>query len=113
MNDQNTASTTRTTARTEGDREIVMERIFDAPREKVYETMIDPELIPQWWAGHKDTTTVDKFDAREGGDWRFVSSGPDTASTRSAARSASSSRRRRSSRRSSGRACPATSASRR
>ena len=77
MNDQNTASTTRTTKRTEGDREIVMERIFDAPREKVYETMIDPELIPQWWGSRNDTTTVDKFDAREGGDWRFVTSGPD------------------------------------
>ena len=77
MNDQNTASTTRTTNRTEGDREIVMERIFDAPREKVYETMIDPELIPQWWGSRNDTTTVDKFDAREGGDWRFVTSGPD------------------------------------
>ena len=111
MNDKNTASATRTTKRTEGDREIVMERIFDAPREKVFETMIDPELIPQWWGSRNDTTTVDKFDAREGGDWRFVTSGPDGEHAfRGTIRE--SSRRRRSSRRSSGRACPATSASR-
>jgi uncharacterized protein YndB with AHSA1/START domain len=75
MSDQNTASANKTTYRAEGDREIVTERIFNAPREKVYETMLDPELIPQWWGSRKDTTTVDKFEPRKGGDWRFLTSG--------------------------------------
>ena len=61
----------------EGDREIVTERIFDAPRERVFQAFVDPELIPQWWGRREDTTTVDKLDVREGGDWRFVTDGPD------------------------------------
>jgi uncharacterized protein YndB with AHSA1/START domain len=61
----------------EGDREIVTERVFDAPRERVFQAFVDPELIPQWWGRRQDTTTVDKMDVREGGDWRFVTDGPD------------------------------------
>jgi len=61
----------------EGDREIVTERIFDAPRERVFQAFVDPELIPKWWGRRQDTTRVDKMDVREGGDWRFVSDAPD------------------------------------
>jgi uncharacterized protein YndB with AHSA1/START domain len=61
----------------EGDREIVTDRIFDAPRERVFQAFVDPELIPQWWGRHQDTTTIDKLDVREGGEWRFVADGPD------------------------------------
>ena len=61
----------------EGDREIVTERVFDAPRERVFQAFTDPELIPQWWGRREDTTTVDKLDVREGGEWRFVTDGPD------------------------------------
>jgi uncharacterized protein YndB with AHSA1/START domain len=62
---------------TEGDREIVTERVFEAPRERVFEAFVDPELIPQWWGRRVDTTTVDRMDVREGGEWRFVTDGPD------------------------------------
>ncbi len=55
-----------------GDREIVSERIFDAPRERVFEAFVDPELIPQWWGPRNITTVVEKMDVRAGGDWRFV-----------------------------------------
>jgi uncharacterized protein YndB with AHSA1/START domain len=61
----------------QGEREIVSERVFDAPRERVFKAFTDPELIPQWWGRHQDTITVDKMDVREGGDWRFVTDGPD------------------------------------
>ena len=61
----------------EGDREIVTERVFDAPRERVFQAFVDPELIPQWWGRRQDKTTIDKLDVREGGDWRFVADGPD------------------------------------
>ena len=57
---------------TPSDREIHVERIFDAPRDRVFATMTDPELIPQWWGPHGTTTTVDRMDPRTGGDWRFV-----------------------------------------
>lgn len=59
------------------DREIVTERVFNAPRERVFRAFVDPELIPQWWGRRVDTTTVDKMDVRVGGDWRFVTDGPD------------------------------------
>jgi uncharacterized protein YndB with AHSA1/START domain len=61
----------------QGDREIVTERVFDAPRERVFNAYVDPELIPQWWGRRQDTTTIDKMDVRVGGDWRFVTDGPD------------------------------------
>ena len=61
----------------QGDREIVTERVFDAPRERVFQAFVDPELIPRWWGRRVDTTTVDRMDVRVGGDWRFVTDGPD------------------------------------
>jgi uncharacterized protein YndB with AHSA1/START domain len=51
------------------EREIHVERIFDAPRERVFAAFTDPELIPQWWGGG---TVVDQMDVRRGGTWRFV-----------------------------------------
>jgi len=59
------------------DREIHTERVFNAPRERVFAAMTDPDLIPKWWGRRVDTTVVDKMDVRPGGDWRFVTSGPD------------------------------------
>jgi uncharacterized protein YndB with AHSA1/START domain len=54
-----------------GDREIHVEREFDAPRERVFEAYTDPELIPQWWGPRGTTTIVDELDARTGGKWQF------------------------------------------
>lgn len=55
-----------------GTQEIVMTRIFDAPRELVFKVCTDPELIPQWWGPASLTTTVDKMEVRPGGLWRYV-----------------------------------------
>lgn len=55
-----------------GKQEIVMTRLFDAPRELVFKAYTDPNLIPQWWGPKSLTTTVDKMDVKEGGVWRFV-----------------------------------------
>jgi uncharacterized protein YndB with AHSA1/START domain len=55
-----------------GDREIVITREFDAPRDLVFKVMTDPKLIPSWWGPRRFTTTVDKMDVRPGGKWRFV-----------------------------------------
>lgn len=60
-----------------GDREIVMTREFDAPRDLVFKVMTDPKLIPNWWGPRRYTTVVDTCDVRPGGKWRFVHRGPD------------------------------------
>ena len=54
------------------DREIVMTRVFNAPRELVFKAHVDPTLIPRWWGLRDNTTLVDQLDARPGGKWRFV-----------------------------------------
>ena len=67
----------KTQVEAHSDREIHTERVFNAPRERVFAAMTDPDLIPKWWGRRVDTTVVDKMDVRPGGDWRFVTSGPD------------------------------------
>jgi uncharacterized protein YndB with AHSA1/START domain len=52
---------------------VIIDRIFDAPREAVWKTLTDPDAIPQWWGPRNQTTTVDKMDVRVGGAWRYVS----------------------------------------
>lgn len=50
------------------DTEIRIERVFEAPRERVFAVWTDPDLIPQWWG---DDTVVEEMDVRPGGAWRF------------------------------------------
>ena len=59
------------------DREIVVTRVFDAPRELVFEAWTDPEQVVQWWGPFGFTTTIHEMDVRPGGVWRFVMHGPD------------------------------------
>ena len=53
-------------------KEIVMERVFDAPRELVWKLWTDPDLIPQWWGPRDHKTLVEKMEVRPGGAWRFI-----------------------------------------
>lgn len=55
-----------------GEREIKTERIFEAPREKVFKAMTDPDLIPQWWGPRGTTTRVEEMNVEPGGRWRFA-----------------------------------------
>ncbi|HWR72869.1 MAG TPA: SRPBCC domain-containing protein [Nitrospirota bacterium] len=55
-----------------GKQEIVIKRIYDAPRALVFKAYIDPALIPQWWGPRRYATIVDKLEARPGGLWRFL-----------------------------------------
>jgi uncharacterized protein YndB with AHSA1/START domain len=59
------------TVTTPTDREIHVERVFAAPRDRVFAVYIDPQLIPQWWGPRDTTTVVDRMDVRSGGSWRF------------------------------------------
>jgi uncharacterized protein YndB with AHSA1/START domain len=60
-----------------GDREIVLTRLFDAPRELVFDMWTDPKHIAQWWGPNGFTTTIHQMDVRPGGVWRLVMHGPD------------------------------------
>ena len=62
---------------TQGDREIVITRIFDAPRELVFKVWTEPQHIAQWWGPQGFTTRVTEMDFRVGGKWRYVMMGPD------------------------------------
>jgi uncharacterized protein YndB with AHSA1/START domain len=66
-NDQQTATLTTPT-----DREIHVERAFEAPRDRVFAAFTDPALIPEWWGPRGTTTIVDQMDVRPGGSWRFA-----------------------------------------
>lgn len=61
----------RTTAYTEGS-DLVMERVFDAPRELVWKVITDPERVTNWWGPRGYTTTVVEMDVRVGGTWRWI-----------------------------------------
>jgi uncharacterized protein YndB with AHSA1/START domain len=63
------------TVTTPTDREIHIEREFDAPRDKVFAVYTDPELIPEWWGPRGTTTIVDRMEVEPGGSWRFVARG--------------------------------------
>jgi uncharacterized protein YndB with AHSA1/START domain len=58
------------------DREIRIERVFDAPRDRVWRAMTDPRLVAQWW-GRGNELVVERLEVERGGHWRFVEHGPD------------------------------------
>lgn len=53
------------------DREVRIERIFNAPRERVWRAYTDPEQLAQWW-GRGNKLDVERFELERGGHWRFV-----------------------------------------
>lgn len=58
---------------TPSDREIVMTRVFDAPRRLVFEAWTNPEHLPHWMLGPEGwTMPVCKIDLRPGGAWHFA-----------------------------------------
>ena len=62
-------STNSTTVYSDGG-DLTFERIFDAPRERVWKAFTNPELVPRWWGPHGTTTTVVEMEVRPGGTWR-------------------------------------------
>jgi uncharacterized protein YndB with AHSA1/START domain len=61
------------------DREILIARTFDAPRELVWKAMTDPQHVIHWWGPRGFTTTIEEMDVRPGGIWKHVMHGPDGA----------------------------------
>lgn len=81
MTEQEQTAPAAAAVTTPTDREIHVERVFDAPRDRVFAAFTDPKLIPEWWGPRGGTTTVDQMDVRPGGAWRFVFRGPDGSET--------------------------------
>jgi len=59
------------------DREILITRVLNAPRELAWQAMTDPKHLVQWWGPRGFTTTVQQMDVRPGGIWTLVMHGPD------------------------------------
>lgn len=51
---------------------VIIERIFDAPLEKVWQTITNPDLIPRWWGPEKYPVEVERMEFKVGGGWRFM-----------------------------------------
>jgi uncharacterized protein YndB with AHSA1/START domain len=66
------ASTATTT-----DREIVLSRVYEAPRELVWRAFTDPERLAHWYGPRGFKTRTHQMDVKAGGAWSFVMIGPD------------------------------------
>jgi uncharacterized protein YndB with AHSA1/START domain len=62
---------------TPSDREIVLTRVFNAPRHLVFEAFTRPELLKRWFGPHGWSLPVCEVDYRVGGSFRFIMRGPD------------------------------------
>ena len=51
---------------------VIVTREFDAPRNLVFRAHTDPDLLVQWLGPRDLTTTIDRFEARNGGTWRYL-----------------------------------------
>jgi uncharacterized protein YndB with AHSA1/START domain len=58
------------------DREILIERVFNAPRDRVWRAFTDPEQVKQWW-GRGNKLVIERMVVERGGHWRYVEHGPD------------------------------------
>ena len=54
-----------------GDRELLIERTFDAPRDRVWQAYTDPKLVGKWW-GRGNKLDIERMEVSPGGRWRFV-----------------------------------------
>jgi uncharacterized protein YndB with AHSA1/START domain len=69
-------ATRKATVTTPTDRSIRIERVFDAPRDRVWRAFTDPKLVAQWW-GRGNKLVIERLEVERGGHWRFVEHSPD------------------------------------
>ena len=62
---------------TPGDREVVMTRVFNAPRQMVFDAFSKPELLLRWFGPRSCPLVHCEVDLRVGGGFRFILRGPD------------------------------------
>jgi len=59
------------------DRELMISRLIEGPRDAVFEAFTEVRHLSQWWGPKGFTTTTNTFDFSEGGVWEFTMHGPD------------------------------------
>jgi uncharacterized protein YndB with AHSA1/START domain len=62
----------KATVQVQGETEIVITRVFDAPARLVWRAVTEPELVRRWWSGERGTVTECEIDLRVGGAWRYA-----------------------------------------
>ena len=60
------------------DREVRIERSFNAPRDRVWRAFTDPKLVAQWW-GRGNKLDIERMVVERGGHWRYVEHAPEGA----------------------------------
>jgi uncharacterized protein YndB with AHSA1/START domain len=55
-----------------GKQEIIITRKFDAPRELVFKAFTDPKLYIEWLGPRRLTMTLETFEPKNGGSWRYI-----------------------------------------
>ncbi|MFD3703709.1 SRPBCC family protein [Nocardia sp. NPDC058658] len=65
------STTTKSTILTSSDRELHIERDFDAPLDRVWDAYSRIEQLSRWW-GRGHVVDVERWEFRKGGHWRFV-----------------------------------------
>lgn len=66
-----------TVTRDTSDRELVITRLINAPRELVWKVWTTPEHVKHWWGPDGFTNTIHEMEVKPGGVWRFMMHGPD------------------------------------
>jgi uncharacterized protein YndB with AHSA1/START domain len=72
-----TANSGRLTIVVQGDREILMTRDFNAPRQRVFDAFTKPEFLQRWYGPRDWTIPLCEIDLREGGAYHWVMRAPD------------------------------------
>ena len=62
---------------TPSDREVRLTRVFDAPRQMVWDAFTKPELMKRWFGPRGWSLVECTIDLRVGGGWRFILQGPE------------------------------------
>ncbi|MBN9400213.1 MAG: SRPBCC family protein ['Candidatus Kapabacteria' thiocyanatum] len=57
--------------------DLVLTRVFDAPRDLVFKAWTEPAMLLKWWGPRGFTNTFHEIDVRPGGRWLFIMHGPD------------------------------------
>jgi uncharacterized protein YndB with AHSA1/START domain len=57
--------------------QVIITREFDAPRELVFRAYTEPDLLARWLAPCTFTMTIDRYEPRDGGFWRYVHTDPE------------------------------------
>lgn len=64
-------------SRNDAERSLTIIREIDAPRERVWEALTNPEHLVHWWGPDGFTNTFHEIAMKPGGVWRFMMHGPD------------------------------------